>query len=195
MTYSAFLAQFNATGPEKAQGYFSVQFEGMSALERQDARAKLLHHALEGDTVDLDGLRLIGDADTVAQLAGAGSLAARFGPRWDSIRLETLWTLTGDVRYLTRCVPMLDDSDPAAQKIVAEMLARLTLPPALGEAIADRLLDGRHENIALPLTVAWLSTRGVAASSPADFSRHLPFVRSVLEADPTHRRELLTRGG
>lgn len=194
MTFAAFLTQYEATGREKADGYFPAHFSGMSDDERARARAMMLDRALDGDTIDMNGLRLIGDDGTAVRLEAAGTETVRFGFRLDIVRRETLFGLTGDPRHLAGCLTWLDDADPSAREFAAEALARHRLPPDLADPLARRLADGQHEDIALPLAIAWLGTHGLDASAAEDFQRHLPFIRSVLNTPPARRPAVLATG-
>lgn len=150
MTWATVIAQYEATGPRKLDGYSPAQFEGMSADEQAKARVMLIDRALaEGDIFDLNGLRFVGDAGTVARLAGAADAADRNGRRFDIIRLEVLFVLTGDHAYLHAVTRWLDDRDPAAQERAADALASHPLTPEFNDIVVDRITDGRHED-ALP---------------------------------------------
>lgn len=95
MSLAAFLRQYHATGRDKADGYAAAMFADMTEDERAQARAMLLERGLAGDTVDLDGLRFVGDAATVAALRAFEDRATPRNPRFDVQRRETLRVLTG----------------------------------------------------------------------------------------------------
>lgn len=189
MIFPDFLAQYQAQ--EKGQGYFPFHFEGMMEEERACARAMLLERALGGDTVDLDGLRLIGDARTAARLEAAKDLDAAHGYRFAVLRLETLFVLTGDANHMLDLLKWIDGSDADAQELAALALARHPLPSVLARAIVERLADGRHEKIAGSLMDAWLATQGEPIWDMAVFQRHLPLIRRVLNARPAQRPRIL----
>jgi hypothetical protein len=187
VTFPAFLQQYEATPPEKLDGYFPFHFEGMSASELDRARAMLLDRALRGDTIDLDGLRLVGDADTVARLAAAEGLDATFGPRFDVVRRETLFVLTGDARHLAGLLVWTDGGEVEIRRFAAEALSRHALPAELAPPIVARLADGRHEEVAIPLIKAWLATQGEPIIGLAAFQQRLPLVRAIVSAQPSAR--------
>jgi hypothetical protein len=187
VTFATFLRQYEAIPPEKLGGYFPFHFEGLSADERDRARAMLLERALRGDTIDLDGLRLVGDADTVARLVAAESLAATFGPRFDVVRRETLFALTGDAGHLAGLLPWIDGGEVEIRRFAAEALARHALPADLAAPIVARLADGRHEEVAIPLVKAWLATQGQPVIGLAAFQQRLPLVRAIVSATPSAR--------
>jgi hypothetical protein len=192
MTFAIFVRQYAATPPAKLDGYVALDFEGMSADELVRARAMLLDRALGGDTIDLDGLRLVGDADTVIRLtAAAEDLDATFGPRFGVVRRETLFALTSDIRHLAGLLASIDAGEPEIRRIAAEALSRRALPAELADAIADRLADGRHEDVVLPLVKAWLATQGEPVIGLAAFQQRLPLVRAVVSAPPSARSKIL----
>jgi hypothetical protein len=187
VTFATFLRQYEAIPPEKLDGYFPFHFEGLSADELDRARAMLLERALRGDTIDQDGLRLVGDADTVARLLAAESLGATFGPRFDVVRRETLFALTGDAGHLAGLLPWIDGGEVEIRRFAAEALARHALPADLAEPIVARLADGRHEEVAIPLVKAWLATQGQPVIGLAAFQQRLPLVRAIVSATPSAR--------
>ena len=187
MTFATFLRQYEATPPEKLDGYFPFHFEGLSADELDRARGLLLDRALRGDTIDLDGLRLIGDAETVARLIAAEGLDATFGPRFDVVRRETLFALTGEAGHLAGLLPWIDGGEVEIRGFAAEALARHALPADLAGLIVARLADGRHEDVAIPLVKAWLATQGEPIIGLAAFQRRLPLVRAIVSAPPSAR--------
>ena len=173
------------------EGHFPADFEGMSNHERARARDMLLERALAGDTVDLDGLRLIGNAQTAARLEVANDLDAVHGARFGIVRLEVLFVLTGDANHLLELLRWVDGTDADAQEFAALALARHALPSVLAGSIVERLADGRHEAVAGPLVDAWLATQGHAIWDMMVFQRHLPLIKKVLNARPVQRPALL----
>jgi hypothetical protein len=193
VTYATFLRQYEASPPEKLDGYFPFHFDGMSEAERARARAMLLDRALDGDTIDLDGLRLVGDADTVSRLKAAEGLDATYGPQFDVVRRETLFALTQDYRELAGILPWIDSGELEVRRFAAEALSRHALPTALAPAITERLADGRHEEVVIPLVKAWLSTQGEPVLDLATFQQRLPLIRSIVSAQPAMRPELMEK--
>jgi hypothetical protein len=187
VTFATFLRQYEAIPPEKLDGYFPFHFEGLSADELDRARAMLLERALRGDTIDLDGLRLVGDADTIARLVAAENLDATFGPRFDVVRRETLFALTGDAGHLAGLLPWIDGGEVEIRRFAAEALARHALPADLAGPIVARLAGGRHEAVAIPLVKAWLATQGQPVIGLAAFQQRLPLVRAIVSATPSAR--------
>lgn len=61
VTWTDFCRQFDAAGRDKADGYSPFHFGGSSASELDHARTMLEERSAAGDTVDGDGLRLIGN--------------------------------------------------------------------------------------------------------------------------------------
>ncbi len=108
MTWPAFIAQFHAKGRDKAEGYFPFHFEGMSDDELARARVMMEARGVEGDTTDLDGLRLIGDAATIAKLDAARMADAAHGVAFETARRETLFALTRDADHLAPLLVLLD---------------------------------------------------------------------------------------
>lgn len=192
MSFATFLHRYQSTPPEKLDGYSAADFADMSVEERAQARAMLTERGLAGDTIDIDGLRYVGDEQTVAALIAAEARAADFGPVFDIVRLETLFVLTADPRHLARLLAWIDGPDAKARSFAAETLTRHRLPADAADAIVVRLADGRHEDIVRQLVEAWLATRGEPIGSDlAAFQRWLPLVRAILAAAPAKRPELL----
>jgi len=191
MTFAAFQAQFDATGPEKGDGYFPYHFDGMSADERALARGMLEQRALAGDTVDLDGLRLVGDDETAARLEAAAALDRRYGIRWEVARRETLVAIRNDPVPLQPLIERADDRDADVSKAAAQALGRHRLPHSFAAPLADRLVDGRHEQALLWLVKAWLSTMGEEIWQVPVFDANLPFIRAVMAQAPRRRAEML----
>jgi hypothetical protein len=159
MAWGDFQRQYHATGREKGDGYSPADFDGMTPAERDRARAMMLVRALDGDTVDLLGLRHVGDAGTVATLDAAAALATRLGWRWELDRLTVLLDLTDDWRRLDAFTPYLDGRDTEAQSRAAYILEDFVLPPALEPFVLQRIADGRHEAAILPLLTLWIALR------------------------------------
>jgi len=116
MTWADFKRQYDAEGREKADGYSPGDFDGMSEDERAQARSMMLERALRGDTIDLSGLRYVGDADTIARLEDARGIVAQLGWRDDIIRHDVLYDLTGEAHFLTDLAHYLDGRDAEAQE-------------------------------------------------------------------------------
>ncbi|WNJ92892.1 hypothetical protein [Bosea sp. 685] len=191
MSFANFLRAYEATPPERLDGYVPSDFEGLSAEELGRARAMLLERALRGDTIDLDGLRLAGDAGTVSRLIAAEGLPTSFGSRFDVVRRETVFALTGDHRHLAGLFAWIDDGAPETRLFAAEALARHALPAELAAPIVARLAGGLHEAVAIPLVKAWLATEGEPVIGLAAFQRRLPLVRAIVSATPSARPGLM----
>jgi len=189
MTFARFMQQYRAVGREKGDGYDPSMFEGLTAGEREQARGLLLERGLRGDTVDLNGLRWLGDDAVVAALRGA----VLPGGDKDMARIETLFALTDDPAELDPLWLYLDGRDGDERRRSAWLLARLPLPAGLASALAGRLCRARLGEAALPLALAWLATQGVPASDPATLATRVPLVRSILDAWPWRRRRVLAR--
>lgn len=192
MTFAAFQHQYDSLPTQKLDGYSPSQFEGMSEAERERARSMLMERAFrEGDIFDLNGLRFVGDAATVAQLAQATDAAERYGWRFDIIRREVLFVLTSDHDWLLGLTRWLDDRDPAARERAATALASHPLTPAFEAIIVDRIADGRHEDSLLGLLSAWIALRDGPGIDPMRFQRNLPLIRTVSAASPRTRPAIL----
>lgn len=191
MTTDLFLRQYEAQGRDKADGYSPADFAEMTDDERITARDMMLKRALAGDTVDLMGLRYVGDAGTVVALRQAASLVASFDWRWDVIRHDVLFDLTHDKTYLFDLAKYLDGRDGRAQEGAANALAGRVLPRDAEPFLVDRMCDGRHEGALFGLMQAWLGLRAGAVCDPMCLQRHLPLLRSVTGAAPARRRQLL----
>lgn len=192
MTFAAFLQQYESVPMQKLDGYAASRFDGMSDEERATARTMLIERTLrEGDIFDLGGLRFVGDAATVAQLAQATDAAERYGWRFDIIRREALFVLTSDHDWLLGLTRWLDDRDPAAQERAATALASHPLTPAFEAIIVDRIADGRHEDSLLGLLSAWIALRDGPGIDPMRFQRNLPLIRTVSAASPRTRPAIL----
>jgi len=196
MSFATFLRRYHSTPPEKMDGYSAADFADMSVEERAQARAMLTERGLTGDTIDIDGLRYVGDEQTVAALSAAEDSAAEFGPVFDIVRLETLFVLTGDPHHLARLLAWVDGPDERARSFAAETLTRHRLPADFADPIVARLTDGRHEDVVRQLVEGWIATRGEpTGSNLAEFQRWLPLVRAILEAAPASRAALLAEQG
>jgi hypothetical protein len=194
MSFKRFLCIYEAPSPTKRDGYSSSDFADMSDEERTRARAMLLERGLTGDTIDIDGLRYVGDQQTVAALTAAEDRAGDLGPVFDVQRLVTLSVLTGDPRHLLSLLAWVDGSDATARTFAAQALARQTLPADFAALITQRLTAGLHEDVVLPLVEAWLATRGELVSTDmVAFQRRLPLIRAMCAARPAARARLLAR--
>lgn len=191
MTWPVFIAQFQAKGRDKAEGYFPFHFEGMSDEERARARAMMEARGVEGDTTDLDGLRLIGDASTVAKLEAARTQDGVQGIAFEVARRETLFVLTRDADHLAPLLMLLDAPEDRDSAFAAQALARHPLPSTFAPKLAARMLDGHHEVALLWIVKAWLSARGEDVWQVPVFDAHLPFIRQVMAARPANRAALL----
>ncbi|OWK29803.1 hypothetical protein [Sphingomonas mucosissima] len=192
MTWGEFQRQYDAEGREKADGYSPGDFDGMSDEERARARSMMLNRALNGDSIDLSGLRYIGDATTAATLEAADDVARRLGWRDDVIRHEVLFELTGEYRYLFDLAGYLDGRDPERQERAAYALTWYVLPAETEPFLVDRIVDGRHEPAILPLLKAWIALHQRAVCDLMCFQRHLDLVRRVSDSSPARRRTLLS---
>lgn len=191
MSWAEFQRQYDAVGRDKADGYAPGYFDGMSDQDLARARAMMLERALAGDTIDLSGLRYIGDADTVVRLAAMEESDA-FDWNYDITRHEVLFELTGDPQYLTSLARYLDGRDAEAQERVAGVLAQYVLPPEAETFVVDRIVDGEHEAAVLSLIRAWIAIQQRSVCDIMCFQRHLDLIRSVNRAKPRHRAALLT---
>ncbi|MBN3537430.1 hypothetical protein JYA61_11755 [Sphingomonas pseudosanguinis] len=191
MTWPAFIAQFHAQGRDKAEGYFPFHFEGMSDDDLARARGMMEARGVEGDTTDLDGLRLIGDAATVERLEGAEAKDGVHGIAFEVARRETLFTLTQEADHLSPLLALLDGAEDRDSAFAAQALARHPLPPSFAPSLAARIVDGRHEVALLWIIKAWLSARGEAVWQVPVFDANLPFIRKVMAARPATRNALL----
>jgi len=189
---AAFLLQYRATGREKGDGYDSSMFADMDPGELSEARSAMLRRALEGDTIDLAGLALVGNAAAIAALRKAAGTGVLRAPDRDLVLRETLFALTCDPHELEPVLAWLDGRDAYARRQAAELLARLALPPTLAEPIARRLARWRLGPAGLPLATAWLSTQGLPTYRIDGFQAHLPLVRRILAAWPWRRAGVLT---
>lgn len=191
MTWPAFIAQFHAKGRDKAEGYFPFHFEGMSDDELAHARVMMEARGVEGDTTDLDGLRLIGDAATIAKLDAARVADAAHGVAFEAARRETLFALTHDADHLAPLLVLLDAPEDRNSAVAAQALARHPLPSSFAPLLAARILDGRHEVALLWIVKAWLSARGEPVWQVPVFDANLPFIRQVMAARPADRSTVL----
>ncbi|WP_375244866.1 hypothetical protein [Sphingomonas parapaucimobilis] len=191
MTWPVFVTQFQATGRDKAEGYFPFHFEGMSEDERTRARSMMEARGVEGDMTDLDGLRLIGDAGSIARLEAAQAVDRVHGIAFEVARRETLFALTQDAEHLAPLLNLLDASEDRDSAFAAQALARYPLPPSFAPSLAARMVDGRHEIALLWIVKAWLSSRGEAAWQVPVFDANLPFIRKVMAARPAVRESLM----
>ncbi len=191
MTWADFRRQYDFEGREKADGYSPTDFDNMSGDERARARSMMLERALRGDTIDLSGLRYVGDADTVRALEDAAATVAQLGWRDDIIRHDVLYQLTGQPRFLIDLTRYLDGRDAEAQERAARSFTWFVLPVELEPFLIDRIADGRHEPAILPLLQAWIGLRERSVCDIMCFQRHLAFIRRVSDAHPAHRRAML----
>lgn len=193
MTFARFLQQFEAIGRIKGDGYDPAMFSGMTDAELARARSMMLERGLAGDTVDLSGLRHVGDEATIAALRRASAPAGEGGAGWDMIRLETLFALTGEPAVLAPLLDQLDRGTGESRRQAAQILAGLPLPASLAAALAHRLCRLRYRHLALPLSQAWLTTQGLRLDRPGAFQAHLPLIRAIVAAWPWRRAPLLAR--
>ncbi|MFV0624686.1 hypothetical protein ACBY01_11860 [Sphingomonas sp. ac-8] len=191
MTWTAFIVQYDAQGREKAEGYFAFHFAGMDTEEIARARAMMQARGVAGDTTDLDGLRLIGDAGSIVALEAAQPQDKAKGIAFEAARRETLFALTQDPRHLVPLIDRLDVREDRDAALAAQAIARHPLPSFLTPALAARITDGRHEAALSWIVKAWLSARGEAIWQVPVFDANLPFIRSVLSARPAARAALL----
>jgi hypothetical protein len=192
MTWGDFQRQYQAQGREKGDGYSPSDFDAMTDDERARARTMMLDRALQGDTIDLSGLRYIGDDGTVAALEAAADAIARLGWRDDIIRHEVLFELTGQGAYLTDLATYLDGRNPEAQERAASAFTWYVLPADAELFLLDRIGDGRHEAAVLPLLQAWIAMHQRAVCDIMCFQKHLSLIRRVSDASPGQRRALLS---
>lgn len=191
MTWDRFIAQYEAQGREKGDGYLPSYFAGMTAEELATARAMMLRRALGGDSVDLDGLRYIGDADTVTALDAARSGSPAQEWSFDIVRLNVLYVLTDDQIYLAALSRYLDGGEADAQSRAAYVLASHVLPHEADEFLLQRLADGRHEPAFNGLMSAWIGLHERRRCDAMCFQRHLALIRRVSNAAPQDRPALL----
>ena len=184
------MRQYEAEGREKADGYSPADFDGLSEPERDRARAMMLDRALQGDSIDLSGLRYIGNAVTIEALT-ASDATGRFAWDLDVIRHQVLYELTAEQHWLTDLSLYLDGRNGEAQQRAANVFAWYVLPPAMGDFLADRIVDNWHEAAILPLIQAWIGVQMGQTCDLMCFQRHLDLIRSVANARPGRRRDLL----
>lgn len=196
MSFKDFIRQYEAKPPERLDGYSASDFADMSEEERVHARTMMLERALAGDTVDLAGLRYVGNEQTAASLkAYMQHVPSNRGPRFDIQCVETLFDLTADPQYLVQLISWTDGSDKAFRGFAAEALPRHVLPADLADPIISRLTDGSHEDMVRPLVEAWLTTRGeFIGTDMTAFQRCLPLIRTLCDSPPAVRMKLLTSG-
>jgi hypothetical protein len=191
VTWTAFIAQFHATGRQKGEGYSAAHFEGMSEQEKSRARQMMEERAARGDTIDIDGLRLIGDAGTVERLTTLASEDRRYGVPFAVNRCATLFVLTRDAHHLEPLLALLDDGEERDAALAAQAIARHPLPKTFAHALAERIRDGRHEVSLIWIVKAWLSAQGIAIWLPDMFAAHLGFIQDVTRTHPADRGTLL----
>jgi hypothetical protein len=191
MTFAAFLRQYEATPPDNLDGYFPFHFEGMRREERDRARTMLLDRALSGHTIELDGLRLIGDAQTIAALQDAEAGTAQYGADFSITLREVLAVLMANTRPLDGLFAWIDGDDANVAERAAETLARHLLPRDFLEPLTARLCDGDHEAIISSLISAWWSAGRSEIMNMHVFQRELPFIRRLSATPPLARRSLL----
>ncbi len=194
MSFKDFIRRYEAKLPAKLDGYSTSDFADLSEEERAQARTMMLERALAGDTIDLAGLRYVGNEQTLTSLkAYAQHVPSNRGPRFDIQRIETLFELTADPQYLVQLLSWMDGSDKATRSFAAEALTRHVLPADLANPIVSRLTDGSHEDIVRPLVEAWFATRGeFIGTDMAAFQRRLPLIRALCDSPPATRMKLLT---
>ena len=179
MSLASFLRQYHATGRDKVDGYAAAMFADMTEDERARARAMLLERGLAGDTVDLHGLRFVGDAATVAALRAAAERTTPGNPHFDAQRCETLRVLTGG------------DEDPrrdAAQRRPPARPRRAKAPPdrrAGDGSEAATLVGGplRSALVALAFLVPGLAAVGYGVHALATLWAALRNGAPVIDTD------------
>lgn len=191
MSWYSFQQQYDAQGRDKGDGYLPSYFADMSADELARARAMLLASALDGDAIDLSGLRYVGNAETVAALEAARDGAPAQNWSFDITRLDVLYALTGDQVYLAALSRYLDGRDAEPQVRAAYVLADHVLPREAEIFLIERIGDGRHEAALDGLLSAWIGLHQGARCDVMCFQRHLDLIRQVHNASPQRRPALL----
>jgi len=114
-TFNRFLNQLHAQGSEKADGFDSSHFDGMTSDERPEA-ARLLREALfAGDSTAIRGLVLLDKQSARPTLEDAlqklsGDTSARL------ILAEELWKLTNESRYQEVMIDLLKHPDHSIRR-------------------------------------------------------------------------------
>ncbi|OWT79930.1 MULTISPECIES: hypothetical protein [unclassified Achromobacter] len=189
--FDRFLAFYKAAQQDRRDGYGPELFTGLAPGELVEARRLLLARALQGETIDLQALAHVGDAEVIETLRHAQASDERLGYTFSVGRLETLFRLTGDPACLDGLFAWVDSEDPRARRFAAQAFSRHTLPRQFAAHFVQRLTSRRYQDVALPLVTGWLATQGIQTEDITTFNRYLPFIRSVMAAPPSRRRSLL----
>jgi hypothetical protein len=114
-TFNRFLKQLSAQGREKADGFDSSHFDGMTSDERLEAARLLRDALLAGDSTAIRGLVLLDEQSARPTLEDA--LQKLSGdPSASLILAEELWKITNESRYQDVMVALLKHPDHSIRR-------------------------------------------------------------------------------
>jgi HEAT repeat protein len=190
--WERFLAQYNAEGLARLDGYSAALLDALDGAERARAHAMILARADALQTPEIRALALLATPEAVA-------LVEALGDRDDAPPLtriavcEAAWSLTHDLAWQQRLLALIDHGDAASRPRALNALCAMPLGPPAAEFAVGLLRIEADASLAVQLAKALLRHRGVAVDTMADFSRQLPRVRALTQPNLHDRGEALDR--
>jgi len=185
-----FLAQYEAEGSERLDGYGASHFEGLNDAELARARAMVIARAEEGQTPEIRALPLL---QTPAALPVVERLLAReLGPTL--VRLaacEAGWALTQSPGYQHEMLAIAEAGDDFVRARALTAVTSLPLTPGALEAVVTLLRTEEDEALAVQLAQGVLRGHGVAVDDDDDFEAALPLVRALAAPNLHDRGEAI----
>lgn len=188
--WDRFLAQYDAEGQARLEGYDASHFEGLDEAELARARAMVTARAEEGQTPEVRALPLLG---TPAALRVVEGLLAR-EQRPTLVRLaacEAGWAMTGAPGYQHEMLAIAEAGDDFVRARAITAVCALPLTPSALEEVVALLRTEEDEVLSVQLAKGVLRARGVAVDAMGDFVRALPLVRALAAPSLQDRGEAI----
>lgn len=190
--WDQFLAQYEAEGQERLDGYSASHFDGLSDAELARARAMVIARAEDGQTPEIRALPLLRTPAALPVVEGL--LARERGPTL--VRLaacEAGWALTRSPGYQHEMLAIAEAGDDFVRARALTAVTSLPLAPAALEAVLTLLRTEEDEALAVQLAQGVLQGHGVAVEDDEDFERALPLVRALAAPNLRDRGEAIAR--
>ncbi|MFO0609830.1 MAG: hypothetical protein U0324_42120 [Polyangiales bacterium] len=188
--WDEFLAQYEAEGRERLDGYSAGHFDGLDDAELARARAMVIARAEDGQTPEIRALPLLRTPAALPVVEGL--LARERGPTL--VRLaacEAGWAMTHSPGYQHEMLRLAEAGDDFVRARALTAVTSLPLEPGAFEAVVTLLRTEEDEVIAVELAQGVLRSRGVAVDDDEDFERALPLVRALAAPSLQDRGEAI----
>jgi hypothetical protein len=189
-TWDQFVAQYEAEGRERLDGYGASHFDGLTDEELARARALVIARAEDGQTPEVRALPLL---QTPAAMRVVERLLAReTGPTL--VRLaacEAGWAMTHSPGYQHEMLAIAEAGDDFVRARALTAVCALPLAPGALDEVTALLRTEEDEALTVQLAKGVLRAHGVAVDPMEAFIRALPLVRALAAPNLHDRGEAI----